>query len=108
MRNLMLHDAAALLTWENTANQAVHIPCCPQVLLLSSRLLSSLVHPLSFSGTLKGKTSSLCAVAAASFSYMHAHCICNGTTQKQLFCVGETGISQVHSTSPKSSPKSSF
>lgn len=93
VRNLTLHDAPALLTWENRANLTMHIPCCTQVLLWSSRLLSPLAHPLSLPGTLKGKTSSLHAVAAASLSYMHTHCISNGATQKQLFCVGETEVS---------------
>lgn len=91
VRNLTLRDAPALLTWENRANLTMHIPCCPQVLLWSSRLLSP--HPLSLPGPLKGKTSSLHAVAAASLSYMHAHCVSNGATQKQLFCVGETEVS---------------
>jgi len=59
---------------------------------------------------LKGKNSRLQAVVPASHSWdvhrhIYTHWICNNTTQKQPCCVGEAGISWVHSTSPKPWPQ---
>lgn len=70
-------------------------------------------YPLSHPGMLKGKNSGLQAVAPPSLHWdvhmrIDAHCICNDTPQKQLFCIDEAEISWAHSTLPKPQPQESF